>query len=56
MEPLHRIADDLLETARGEENGRAARLLVHDGPLRQTLVALLEGRPADLPYELIKYD
>jgi NAD-reducing hydrogenase small subunit len=22
----------------------------------QTLVALLEGRPADLPYELIKYD
>ena len=43
MEPLHRIADDLLETARGEENGRAARLLVHDGPLRQTLVALQAG-------------
>lgn len=43
MEPLDRIADDLLESARAEESGRAARLLVHDGPLRQTLMALRAG-------------
>ncbi|WP_144790245.1 cupin [Kocuria palustris] len=43
MEPLNRIVDELLEAARAEEHGRAARLLVHDGPLRQTLVALRSG-------------
>ncbi|HJE84605.1 MAG TPA: cupin [Corynebacterium amycolatum] len=35
--------DDLLAQAKGNSNGRAAEIVVHDGPLRQTLIALTEG-------------
>lgn len=33
----------LLEKAQGADNGRAAKLLVNDGPLRQTVIALKAG-------------
>lgn len=36
-------ARELLATARADENGRAAELVAHDGPLRQTLLALRAG-------------
>ncbi|MEW4621160.1 cupin [Corynebacterium amycolatum] len=35
--------DDLLTQAKANSNGRAAEIVVHDGPLRQTLIALTEG-------------
>lgn len=44
MEPLNRIVDELLEAARSDPKGRSARILVHDGPLRQTALALTAGR------------
>lgn len=41
------IVDDkarqLLEKACAAENGRAAKMLVNDGPLRQTVIALKAG-------------
>ena len=41
------IVDDkarqLLEKACAADNGRAAKMLVNDGPLRQTVIALKEG-------------
>lgn len=43
MPHLNEIAHSLLETACQAENGRAAEVLVNDGPLRQTLIALSEG-------------
>ncbi len=36
-------ARQLLEQARENENGRMAKLLLTDGPLRQTVIALREG-------------
>lgn len=33
----------LIETARSGEHGRAAQLVAHDGPLRQSVVALVDG-------------
>lgn len=33
----------LLETARSGEHSRAAQLVAHDGPLRQSVIALCEG-------------
>ncbi|MFW2584435.1 hypothetical protein [Corynebacterium amycolatum] len=35
--------DELLAQAKSNSNGRAAEIVVHDGPLRQTLIALTEG-------------
>ncbi|MDO5030637.1 MAG: cupin [Corynebacterium sp.] len=35
--------DELLTQAKASSNGRAAEIAVHDGPLRQTLIALTEG-------------
>ncbi|HWV76381.1 MAG TPA: cupin [Isoptericola sp.] len=32
-----------LEKARAAENGRSAEIVVHDGPLRQTVIALVAG-------------
>lgn len=32
-----------LDRARKSQHGRHAELLVHDGPLRQTIIALLQG-------------
>ncbi|MCS5480065.1 cupin [Corynebacterium sp. YIM 101645] len=41
------IVDDkarqLLEEACASEHGRAAKMLVNDGPLRQTVIAMREG-------------
>ncbi|WP_048760496.1 cupin [Corynebacterium vitaeruminis] len=35
--------DELLAQAKSNNNGRTAEIVVHDGPLRQTLIALTEG-------------
>lgn len=35
---------DALEQARADERGRYAKVLVSDGPLRQTVLALKKGR------------
>lgn len=43
MTPLTTLAQELLDQARTAANGRAAHLVVHDGPLRQTVVALAAG-------------
>lgn len=37
------LAEELLDIAVASEHGRAAELAVHDGPLRQTVIALTEG-------------
>lgn len=42
-QPLTEIADRALERAAENQHGRHAELLVHDGPLRQTLIALTRG-------------
>lgn len=43
MADLARLAQQHLETARSAEHGRSVELIVHDGPLRQTVIALLAG-------------
>jgi len=43
MADLDRLTETHLEHARGAENGRSAEVVVHDGPLRQTVLALMEG-------------
>lgn len=43
MESLAQLTQHLLDEARSAHNGRSARLVLHDGPLRQTLVALTAG-------------
>lgn len=43
MDTFQSAARELMAEARSNENGRAARLLIHDGPLRQTLLALTAG-------------
>ncbi|MDO5619173.1 cupin [Kocuria sp.] len=43
MDSLQNTAQHLLEQARAAGNGRAAQLVVHDGPLRQTVMALAAG-------------
>lgn len=43
METLPTIITEVLEAARADAHGRSARLLVIDGPLRQTIVALTAG-------------
>jgi quercetin dioxygenase-like cupin family protein len=40
---LDTIADDQLRTARAHASGRSAVTLVHDGGLRQTVIALRAG-------------
>jgi len=40
---LHRLAQSHLDAARASEHGRSAELLLHDGSLRQTLIALVSG-------------
>lgn len=37
------LATEQLEAARADEYGRSAQLVVHDGPLRQTVIALAQG-------------
>ncbi|GAB2516434.1 hypothetical protein CATRI_12930 [Corynebacterium atrinae] len=43
MSIVNEKARQLLEEACAAENGRAAKLLVNDGPLRQTVIALKKG-------------
>jgi len=40
---LTRLAQSHIEAARESDHGRSAELLLHDGPLRQTLIALVAG-------------
>ncbi|MFC7403505.1 cupin [Georgenia alba] len=43
MADLDERAEAHLVAARGDERGRSAELLVRDGPLRQTVIALTAG-------------
>ncbi|MDD9207550.1 cupin [Georgenia sp. 10Sc9-8] len=43
MPDLDALATSHLEAARASEHGRSAELLVHDGPLRQSILALVSG-------------
>ncbi|WP_337061800.1 cupin domain-containing protein [Kineococcus sp. G2] len=43
MVDLRHATDEHLSTARTSAHGRSAHLLVHDGHLRQTLIALRAG-------------
>jgi len=43
MNHVTETADRILDTAKGSSHGRHAELLVHEGPLRQSLLALTEG-------------
>lgn len=40
---LHDVAAEHVALARADERGRSAVLLVHDGPLRQSVIALRAG-------------
>lgn len=43
MSDVIRIAEDHLAKAKDDPHGRSAELVVHDGPLRQTVIALSDG-------------
>ncbi|ACZ31655.1 hypothetical protein Xcel_2641 [Xylanimonas cellulosilytica DSM 15894] len=43
MVNLAPLVDAHLTAARASERGRSAELVVHDGPLRQSVIALLSG-------------
>lgn len=43
MPELDRTAEQALEAALAADHGRHAEILVHDGPLRQTVLALRAG-------------
>lgn len=43
MVDITALADELLARARTEAHGRAAELVVHDGVLRQLVLALADG-------------
>lgn len=43
MPVLSDLATTHLERARTAENGRSAELVIHDGALRQTVIALVAG-------------
>lgn len=43
MANLDQLTETHLATARTAEHGRSAEILVHDGPLRQTVIALAAG-------------
>ena len=43
MEDLTQLAEDHLGLARQAEHGRSAHLFLHDGPLRQSVIALTAG-------------
>ena len=43
MGNLKELAESHLATARAEDRGRSAELVAHDGPLRQTVIALTDG-------------
>ena len=43
MADLSQLAAAHLAAAKADERGRSPELLVHDGPLRQTIIALMAG-------------
>ncbi|WP_265520374.1 cupin [Oerskovia flava] len=43
MTNIELLTDAHLTGARAAENGRSAEVVVHDGPLRQTILALVAG-------------
>lgn len=43
MPDLPALTTAHLERARGAENGRSAELVIHDGALRQSVIALVAG-------------
>lgn len=40
---VHQLAQDQIAAAHEDPHGRSAHLVVHDGPLRQTVIALTKG-------------
>ncbi|MFI9046368.1 cupin [Streptomyces sp. NPDC053427] len=47
MNDLYTLARDQLDDARASAHGRSAHLFLHDGPLRQTVIALIAGASLD---------
>lgn len=43
MTNLQQTAQAHLTYARAEKNGRSSEMLIHDGPLRQSVLALVKG-------------
>ncbi|WP_190134938.1 cupin [Streptomyces longispororuber] len=41
------LAEEHLNQARGDAHGRSAQLVVHDGALRQSVIALVSGTELD---------
>lgn len=40
---VHQLAQDQIALAHQDPHGRSAQIVVHDGPLRQTVIALTKG-------------
>ncbi|MFF4949986.1 cupin [Streptomyces chattanoogensis] len=47
MNDLHTLTRDQIDDARASAHGRSAHLFLHDGPLRQTVIALIAGASLD---------
>jgi quercetin dioxygenase-like cupin family protein len=47
MDDLNALTRDQLDDARASAHGRSAHLFLHDGPLRQTVIALTAGSALD---------
>ncbi|WP_026924501.1 cupin [Glycomyces arizonensis] len=47
MNDLARLADEHLGAAKEARHGRSSEQLLHDGPLRQNLIAMAEGFKLD---------
>ncbi len=43
MTDLRTLAERHLSQAKADKNGRSAHMFLHEGPLRQTVIALTEG-------------
>ncbi|MER5497650.1 MULTISPECIES: cupin [unclassified Streptomyces] len=47
MDDLNALADEHLAAARDSAHGRSAHRLLHEGPLRQTVISLTAGSALD---------
>ncbi|MFF4695683.1 cupin domain-containing protein [Streptomyces chattanoogensis] len=47
MNDLHTLTRDQIDDARASAHGRSAHLFLHDGPLRETVIALIAGASLD---------
>ncbi|MEU9124134.1 cupin [Streptomyces sp. NPDC048506] len=47
MDDLNALTRQQLDDARASAHGRSAHLFLHDGPLRQTVIALIGGAALD---------